>query len=144
MLASFMMAQIGNSRSARAHEKARLEGRAVIVLAREKKSGGRLLLRDLALHLQRVARKLAVMRLGEKGIEPGRAREDHYALHRRRSPAPARNPEAETDQDLGCVTAEHAEAAERVFELLMGSDVAPRKEFIVAGAAELDHARIDV
>ena len=31
-----------------------------------------------------------------------------------------------------------------MFELLMGSDVAPRKEFIVAGAAELDHARIDV
>ncbi len=31
-----------------------------------------------------------------------------------------------------------------MFELLMGSDVAPRKEFIVAGAAELDLARIDV
>jgi DNA gyrase/topoisomerase IV subunit B len=37
-----------------------------------------------------------------------------------------------------------AEAAERVFELLMGSDVAPRKEFIVAGAQTLDHSRIDV
>ena len=26
---------------------------------------------------------------------------------------------------------------------LVGNDVAPRKEFIVAGAAELDRARID-
>ncbi|WP_344103383.1 DNA topoisomerase IV subunit B [Myceligenerans crystallogenes] len=41
------------------------------------------------------------------------------------------------------VRAEDAEAAERVFELLMGSDVAPRKKFIVDGAAELDRERID-
>ncbi len=34
--------------------------------------------------------------------------------------------------------------AEAVFDLLMGSDVAPRKEFIVQGAAELDRSRIDV
>ena len=33
--------------------------------------------------------------------------------------------------------------AERVFELLMGNDVAPRKDFIVAGAAQIDRARID-
>ncbi|MCP2281648.1 DNA gyrase subunit B [Promicromonospora umidemergens] len=56
---------------------------------------------------------------------------------------------AETTMDprhrtLRRVTAEHAEAAERAFELLMGTDVAPRKEFIIAGAAELDHSRIDV
>lgn len=37
-----------------------------------------------------------------------------------------------------------AAAAERVFELLMGNDVAPRKDFIVAGAAGLDRDRIDV
>jgi DNA gyrase subunit B len=36
-----------------------------------------------------------------------------------------------------------AESAERVFDLLMGSDVAPRKDFIVAGAATLDRDRID-
>jgi DNA gyrase subunit B len=36
-----------------------------------------------------------------------------------------------------------AEAAERVFELLMGNDVAPRKDFIVEGAATLDRERID-
>jgi len=37
-----------------------------------------------------------------------------------------------------------AHRAEEVFDLLMGSDVAPRKEFIVAGAASLDRDRIDV
>src|SRR5690606_23077776 len=34
------------------------------------------------------------------------------------------------------------EAAARVFELLMGNDVAPRKEFIIAGEG-LDRARVD-
>lgn len=42
------------------------------------------------------------------------------------------------------VTAADAEASVKVFELLMGSDVAPRKQFIINGAAELDRARIDV
>ena len=37
-----------------------------------------------------------------------------------------------------------AAAAERVFELLMGNDVAPRKDFIVDGAARLDKERIDI
>jgi DNA gyrase subunit B len=41
------------------------------------------------------------------------------------------------------ITATDAEAADEIFELLMGNDVAPRKDFIVAGAAELDRARID-
>jgi DNA gyrase subunit B len=41
------------------------------------------------------------------------------------------------------VTAEAAEEASRVFELLMGNDVAPRKEFIIAGEG-LDRDRIDV
>ena len=41
------------------------------------------------------------------------------------------------------VTMEHASDAEKVFELLMGSDVAPRKDFIVAGAAEMDRTTID-
>jgi DNA gyrase subunit B len=36
-----------------------------------------------------------------------------------------------------------AAAAERVFEMLMGNDVAPRKDFIVAGAAGVDRASID-
>ena len=55
---------------------------------------------------------------------------------------------AETTMDprrrtLRRITAGDAHAAESVFEMLMGNDVAPRKEFIAAGAAELDRARID-
>ncbi len=55
---------------------------------------------------------------------------------------------AETTMDprhrrLRRITAGDAESADAVFELLMGNDVAPRKDFIVAGAAELDRARID-
>ncbi|TXK17484.1 type IIA DNA topoisomerase subunit B [Homoserinibacter sp. GY 40078] len=41
------------------------------------------------------------------------------------------------------VRIEDADAANRVFELLMGNDVAPRKEFIVAGQG-LDRSRVDV
>src|SRR3712207_654200 len=36
-----------------------------------------------------------------------------------------------------------AAAAESVFELLMGNDVAPRKEFIIDGSRELDRDKID-
>lgn len=41
------------------------------------------------------------------------------------------------------LTVDDAEEASEVFELLMGSEVAPRKDFIVAGAYELDPDRID-
>jgi len=55
---------------------------------------------------------------------------------------------AETTMDprhrmLRRITVDDAEAARDVFELLMGNDVAPRKEFIVQGAYELDADRID-
>ncbi len=55
---------------------------------------------------------------------------------------------AETTMDprhrtLRKVTLSDGEAAERVFELLMGNDVAPRKDFIVESGAELDRERID-
>jgi len=55
---------------------------------------------------------------------------------------------AETTMDprhrtLRRVTLKDAEAAERVFDLLMGNDVAPRKDFIIDSAAELDRQRID-
>ena len=55
---------------------------------------------------------------------------------------------AETTMDprhrtLRRVTAHDAAAAEEVFELLMGAEVAPRRDFIVSGAARLDRARID-
>jgi DNA gyrase subunit B len=41
------------------------------------------------------------------------------------------------------MTMSDAAAAEDVFDLLMGSDVAPRKDFIVEGARALDRDRID-
>ena len=41
------------------------------------------------------------------------------------------------------VRIEDAEAASAMFELLMGSEVAPRKQFIIEGAEELDLERID-
>ncbi|WP_157508768.1 DNA gyrase/topoisomerase IV subunit B [Luteipulveratus halotolerans] len=56
---------------------------------------------------------------------------------------------AETTMDprhrtLRRVTMADAEAAEHVFGLLMGSDVAPRRDFIVSSAGDLDRERIDV
>ena len=42
------------------------------------------------------------------------------------------------------ITVSDAKAAENVFELLMGSEVAPRKDFIIEGAANLDRSKIDV
>jgi DNA gyrase subunit B len=41
------------------------------------------------------------------------------------------------------ITVPEVDAAAEVFDLLMGTDVAPRKEFIVDGAAGLDRSRID-
>ncbi len=41
------------------------------------------------------------------------------------------------------ITMDEVDAATEVFDLLMGSDVGPRKEFIVDGAATLDRTRID-
>ena len=41
------------------------------------------------------------------------------------------------------ITISEVDAATAVFDLLMGNDVAPRKEFIVDGASSLDGARID-
>ncbi|SDL74984.1 DNA gyrase/topoisomerase IV subunit B [Tessaracoccus oleiagri] len=41
------------------------------------------------------------------------------------------------------LTVDDIEAAEHVFEMLMGNDVAPRKEFIVEGAYNLESDRID-
>ena len=41
------------------------------------------------------------------------------------------------------VTVNDGAVADKVFELLMGNDVAPRKDFIIAGAERLDRGRID-
>jgi len=55
---------------------------------------------------------------------------------------------AETTMDprhrtLRRITVDDADDAARVFDLLMGSDVAPRKEFIVQGAYEVDVETLD-
>ncbi|MBP6997485.1 MAG: type IIA DNA topoisomerase subunit B [Phycicoccus sp.] len=55
---------------------------------------------------------------------------------------------AETTMDprhrtLRRVTSKDIEDSTRVFELLMGSEVAPRKDFIIDSAAQLDRDRID-
>lgn len=55
---------------------------------------------------------------------------------------------AETTMDprhrmLRRVTSQDADRAERTFELLMGSEVAPRKDFIIEGSDNLDLDRID-
>jgi DNA gyrase subunit B len=42
------------------------------------------------------------------------------------------------------ITLGDVEEGERVFDLLMGNEVAPRKEFIAASAAAVDRSRIDV
>ena len=41
------------------------------------------------------------------------------------------------------VTIGDVEAAEQVFDLLMGNDVAPRRDFLVAGASRVDRDSID-
>jgi DNA gyrase subunit B len=56
---------------------------------------------------------------------------------------------AETTMDprhrmLRRIRIEDAAAASSIFDLLMGSDVGPRRDFIVSGAAELDTSRIDI
>ncbi|APF39764.1 DNA gyrase/topoisomerase IV subunit B [Neomicrococcus aestuarii] len=55
---------------------------------------------------------------------------------------------AETTMDprhrtLRRVNISDAQSAERIFELLMGSDVAPRKDFIITGADRVDRESID-
>jgi DNA gyrase subunit B len=55
---------------------------------------------------------------------------------------------AETTMDprrrvLRRIRIEDAQAAEEIFDLLMGTEVGPRRDFIAAGATELDPSRID-
>jgi DNA gyrase subunit B len=56
---------------------------------------------------------------------------------------------AETTMDprhrtLRRIRIEDADAAAGIFGLLMGTEVGPRRDFIVSGAEELDPARIDI
>ena len=54
--------------------------------------------------------------------------------------APRRNRPVRT---LRRIRIEDTAEAERMFDLLMGSEVPPRREFIIAGASEIDESRID-
>ena len=49
-----------------------------------------------------------------------------------------------THRTLRRITAKDIAAAEGVFELLMGNEVGPRKEFIIESSAQIDRERIDV
>lgn len=49
-----------------------------------------------------------------------------------------------SSRTLRRITVSDIDNVGEVFDLLMGSDVAPRKEFIVHGAEKLDHSRIDM
>ncbi len=56
---------------------------------------------------------------------------------------------AETTMDprrrsLRRLTVDESVAAEKTFEMLMGNEVAPRKEFIIEGAYQIDQEQIDV
>ncbi|MEN9922681.1 MAG: hypothetical protein RIS09_195 [Actinomycetota bacterium] len=47
-------------------------------------------------------------------------------------------------RQLRRITMHDTAEAERIFELLMGNEVAPRKDFIIQGASEIDRSKIDV
>jgi DNA gyrase subunit B len=47
------------------------------------------------------------------------------------------------NRTLRRITAADAEAAAEVFELLMGNEVAPRRDFIVESADSFDREKID-
>src|SRR5690606_11175866 len=53
------------------------------------------------------------------------------------------DPAGRTLRKITMAAAAAVEQGERTFELLMGNDVAPRKDFLVAGAGLLDRDRID-
>ena len=54
------------------------------------------------------------------------------------------DPEHRTLRRVSMIDEEAIREAENIFELLMGNEVAPRKEVIVEGSEEVDRARIDV
>ena len=54
------------------------------------------------------------------------------------------DPSQRTLRRVSMADEESIQAAESVFELLMGNDVAPRKEFIIDGSSDVDRARIDI
>jgi len=85
-------------------------------------------------------RLLELERRGQRYKEPPQRYKGLGEMDARQLAETTMNPRQRT---LRRIRIEDAAAATEMFDLLMGSEVAPRRDFIVTGAAELDPARID-
>jgi DNA gyrase subunit B len=85
-------------------------------------------------------RLLELERRGQRYKEPPQRYKGLGEMDAKQLAETTMNPRQRT---LRRIRIEDAAAATGMFELLMGSEVAPRRDFIVGGAAELDPSRID-
>jgi DNA gyrase subunit B len=85
-------------------------------------------------------RLLELDRRGQRYKEPPQRYKGLGEMDARQLAETTMNPRQRT---LRRIRIEDAAAATEMFDLLMGSEVAPRRDFIVGGAAELDPSRID-
>jgi DNA gyrase subunit B len=85
-------------------------------------------------------RLLELERRGQRYKEPPQRYKGLGEMDARQLAETTMNPRLRT---LRRIRIEDAAAATGMFDLLMGSEVAPRRDFIVGGAAELDPSRID-
>nr|MDQ2876805.1 toprim domain-containing protein [Actinomycetota bacterium] len=85
-------------------------------------------------------RLLELERRGQRYKEPPQRYKGLGEMDARQLAETTMNPRQRT---LRRIRIEDAAAATGMFNLLMGSEVAPRRDFIVGGAAELDPSRID-
>jgi DNA gyrase subunit B len=85
-------------------------------------------------------RLLELERRGQRYKEPPQRYKGLGEMDARQLAETTMNPRQRT---LRRIRIEDAAAATEMFDLLMGSEVAPRRDFIVGGAAELDPSRID-
>jgi DNA gyrase subunit B len=85
-------------------------------------------------------RLLELERRGQRYKEPPQRYKGLGEMDARQLAETTMNPRQRT---LRRIRIEDAAAATAMFDLLMGSELAPRRDFIVGGAAELDPSRID-
>jgi DNA gyrase subunit B len=85
-------------------------------------------------------RLLELERRGQRYKEPPQRYKGLGEMDAKQLAETTMNPRLRT---LRRIRIEDAAAATGMFDLLMGSEVAPRRDFIVGGAAELDPSRID-
>jgi DNA gyrase subunit B len=86
-------------------------------------------------------RLLELERRGQRWKEPPQRYKGLGEMDARQLAETTMNPRQRT---LRRIRIEDAAAASGIFDLLMGSEVAPRRDFIVGGANELDPSRIDI